>query len=271
MLAKLPDNIVPLKVLFIGDIVGELGREAVRQLLPDLKSKHQADLVIANAENVSHGNGLTKKHYFDLVTSLGIDFLTGGNHIWDKKDIFKDIRSFTKLVRPANFPPGVPGLEKLIVEVKGLKIGIFNLLGRVFMQSYDDPFRAADRMVDELRKDDVDITLVDIHAEATSEKVALGWYLDGRVSAIIGTHTHVQTADEKILPKGTAYITDVGFTGGSNSVIGVEIAPVLRRFQTQISAKFDPPSTGPMQFNAVVVEIGDDGKAINIERILERI
>ena len=260
-----------IKILFIGDIVGAIGREVVRQLLPGLKSKHNINLVMANAENVSHGNGLTKKHYLELTNSLGIDLLTSGNHIWDKKDIFKDIRSLTKLVRPANFPPGIPGLEKLVVESNGLKIGVFNLLGRVFMPTYDDPFRCADRMVDELSKEDVDVILVDVHAEATSEKVALGWYLDGKVSAIIGTHTHVQTADERILPKGTAYITDVGFTGGSDSVIGVEKGPVLRRFQTQISIPLDPPKTGPMQLNGLVLEIGEDGKAISIERVMEKL
>jgi len=256
-----------MKILFIGDIVGAPGREAARRLLPEIKTIHQPDLILANAENATHGNGLQKKEYRELTEGLGIQVLTSGNHIWDKKAIFQDIHSFTKLIRPANFPPGVPGQEKLIVDCQGETLGIFNLMGRVFMPPYDDPFRTADRLLAEMNAEKVDHIMVDIHAEATSEKVALGWYLDGKVAAVIGTHTHVQTADERILPRGTAYITDAGFTGAADSVIGVDKAPILRRFQTMVPEKFDPPQGGPLQFNAVLIETGLAGGCAKIKRI----
>ncbi|MFC1478859.1 TIGR00282 family metallophosphoesterase [Candidatus Margulisiibacteriota bacterium] len=258
-----------MKVLFIGDIIGKPGRLAAGKLLPALKNKYKPDLVIANAENATHGNGLQKKTYIELVEDLKIDILTSGNHIWDKKEIFKDIDSFNKLVRPANFAPGVPGKEKLIIERSGVKTGILNLMGRVFMPPYDDPFRTADRIIQEMRQEDVDNIIVDIHAEATSEKVAMGWYLDGRVTAVIGTHTHVQTSDERILPQGTAYITDAGHTGAYNSVIGVDKKPIIKRFLTMMPVPFEPPEGGPVQFNGVFFETDKAGKAIKIERIVE--
>ncbi|MFH1428678.1 MAG: TIGR00282 family metallophosphoesterase [Candidatus Margulisiibacteriota bacterium] len=258
-----------MKVLFIGDIIGKPGRVSVEKILPGLRKKYQPDLVIANAENATHGNGLQKKTYIELVEDLKIDILTSGNHIWDKKEIFKNIDSFKRLVRPANFSPGVPGQEKIIIESAGVKTGIFNLMGRVFMPPYDDPFRTADRIIQGMMREDVDNIIVDIHAEATSEKVALGWYLDGRVTAVIGTHTHVQTADERILPEGTAYITDVGHTGAYNSVIGVDKKPIIKRFLTMMPVPFDPPEEGPVQFNGVFFETDQYGKAVKIKRVFE--
>ncbi|MFA5928226.1 MAG: TIGR00282 family metallophosphoesterase [Candidatus Margulisiibacteriota bacterium] len=255
--------------LFIGDIIGSPGRAVTQKLLPGLKQKYAPDLIIANGENATHGNGLNRATYEELTGKMEIDVLTSGNHIWDKKEIFRDLASLTKLVRPANYPPGTPGQEKVIVECNGEKVGIINLLGRVFMPTYDDPFRAADRLVAELQKQGVKQIIVDIHAEATSEKAALAWYLDGRVSAVIGTHTHVQTADERLMPQGTAFITDAGQTGAYNSIIGVQKAPVLKRFLTMMYESFEPESSGPMQFNGVVIETDFRGKAKSIQRIYE--
>ncbi|MDD5757430.1 MAG: TIGR00282 family metallophosphoesterase, partial [bacterium] len=200
-----------MKVLFIADIMGQAGREAVARILPELKSKEQVDLVIANGENAAHGMGLTPNIARDLF-HLGIDVLTMGNHTWDKKEIL-DIIDDEPIVRPANYAPGVPGRGAILATTtNGVKVGILNLIGRVFMPPNDCPFRSADKVIEELKKE-TPVIIVDIHAEATSEKVAMGWYLDGKVSAVIGTHTHVQTADDRILPEGTAYLTDVGMTG----------------------------------------------------------
>ena len=255
------------KILFIGDIVGKGGRAITDAVLPELKARYQPDLVIANAENAAHGNGLTRSIYFALTDDLKIDALTSGNHIWDNKDIFEDTSVFRRLVRPVNFPPGVPLNDHLIIERNQKKIGIFNLMGRVFMNGYDDPFRAADQMIETLRAAGCTDIILDFHAEATSEKAALAWYLDGRISALIGTHTHVQTADERLLPSGTAFITDAGFTGGWNSIIGMKKEKIIPRFLTMLPSKFEPEETGPMQFNGVFLETNEQGKAVRIERI----
>nr|WP_245523171.1 TIGR00282 family metallophosphoesterase [Thermosediminibacter oceani] len=252
--------------MLIGDIVGRPGRSIIRETLPDLRKSLNIDFVIANAENAAGGNGITKKIAEELF-ACGIDFLTMGNHVWDNKDVFNFIEEELRMVRPANYPPGTPGRGSQVVDIdEGLRIGILNISGRVFMPSLDCPFRAADRELEKLKKV-TNIIVVDFHAEATSEKQAMGWYLDGRVSLVAGTHTHVQTADERILPEGTAYITDVGMTGAYDSILGIEREPVIRKFLTQMPSKFEV-AKGISQLNAIVVEIDNtSGLARKIQRI----
>jgi hypothetical protein len=255
-----------MKILFIGDIIGRPGRQAVGKLLPGLLQEQRIDFVIANGENAAAGFGLTPA-VLDYLFALGVDVVTSGNHLWDKKDILARLRQEKRLLRPANYPPEVPGNSSAVCQDKqGRKVGVFNLLGRVFMPAVDCPFRTADQVIAELKKE-TDIIIVDMHAEATSEKIALGWYLDGRVSAVIGTHTHVMTADERILPQGTAYITDAGMTGGFDSVIGMEKEPIIEKFLTQLPAKFEV-AEGDVRFNGVVLEVDDkSGKVQSIARI----
>ncbi|MEW6335280.1 MAG: TIGR00282 family metallophosphoesterase, partial [Thermodesulfobacteriota bacterium] len=209
-----------MKILFIGDIVGKPGRRAVRELLPGIVEDHRIDLVIANCENAAAGFGVTGE-VIEELQDCRIDVLTSGNHIWDKKEILEIIEGCDRLLRPANYPAGAPGRGCLVMTAPGgLRVGVINLAGRVFMHPLDCPFRTADREIGTL-KSRADVIIVDMHAEATSEKIAMGWYLDGRVGAVVGTHTHVQTADERILPGGTGYITDAGMTGPFDSVIGI--------------------------------------------------
>lgn len=252
------------KILFIGDISGKPGRETVKRLLNSLKSERSIDVVIANGENSAGGMGISEKKYRELI-DCGVDIITGGNHIWHNREFVKEIVHCPNLVRPGNYPPGAPGLDKVIY--KG--IGVINLLGRVFMKELDCPFRAADTLIAEL-KSKTSIIIVDMHAEATSEKIAFAWYLDGRVSAVLGTHTHVQTADERILPGGTGYITDVGMVGPYNSVLGIEVQPIIEKFLTQMPKKFEVSKEGPNIFNAVVLTIDENsGKTYEIERIFK--
>jgi len=239
-----------LQILFIGDIVGRPGRECVRQVLPGIKKEYSIDLVIANGENAAGGMGITAPVLSELK-EMGIDVITGGNHIWDKKEVFDFIDSEPGLLRPANYPAGTPGRGWTVVEVKGTSVAVLNLVGRIFMPPLDCPFRRAKEEVDKLR-DIAKIIIVDFHAEATSEKQALGWHLDGRVHGVIGTHTHVQTADERLLPGGTAYITDVGMTGLHDSILGMDREPALYRFTTGLPARMNI-SRGRSQFNAVVL------------------
>jgi 2',3'-cyclic-nucleotide 2'-phosphodiesterase len=254
-----------MKVLFIADIMGQAGREAVAKILPALKTKEQVDLVIANGENAAGGMGLTSNIARDIF-HLGIDVLTMGNHTWDKKEIL-DIIDDEAIVRPANYAPGVPGRGAMLATTAaGIKVGILNLIGRVFMPPSDCPFRSADKVIEELKKE-TPVIIVDMHAEATSEKVAMGWYLDGKVSAVIGTHTHIQTADDKILPEGTAYLTDVGMTGPFDSVIGIKKEIILQRFLLQMPVRFEV-SEKDIWFNGVLLEIDEkSGKATKIERL----
>ncbi len=249
-------------ILFIGDVFGKPGRNCLKILLPEIKKEFAIDLTIANGENAASGMGINQKKYLDMI-ECGVDAVTLGNHAWHVKEFLNEIENCPKIVRPGNYPPGTPGLEKLVIN----GIGIINLVGRVFMKEADCPFRTADRLINEIKKETQTI-IVDFHAEATSEKYALGWYLDGKATAVIGTHTHVQTADERILPNGTAYLTDVGMVGPYNSVIGVEIEPIVSRFLTLIPKKFEPAKTGPCVFNAVKVTADEtNGKAVKIERI----
>lgn len=254
-----------MRILMIGDIVGRPGRRAVKENVPDIRKEFGISFVIANGENAAGGVGITRETAEELF-SYGIDVLTGGNHIWDKKESFEYISGEPRLLRPANYPPGVPGFGYGIFTVGDCKMAVVNLSGRVFMPGVDCPFRKADEVLAELTPL-TRVIMVDFHAETTSEKIALGWYLDGRVSAVLGTHTHVQTADERVLPGGTAYITDVGMTGPQDSVIGVKSDAVIERFLTQMPKRFEV-ATGPYQFDACVVTVNPvTGRALGIERI----
>jgi metallophosphoesterase (TIGR00282 family) len=257
-----------MKVLMIGDIVGKPGRRTVKQLLPKLKQIYQIDFVIANGENAAGGNGITSDTADELLSS-GIDVLTMGNHVWDKKEIFEFIDMESRILRPANYPPKTPGLGFNTFQTHNNKeIGIVNLSGRVFLGNLDCPFRAADAILLNLKKI-TPIIFVDFHAEVSSEKMAMGWYLDGRATAICGTHTHIQTSDARILPGGTAYITDLGMTGPRNSILGVEANLVIQKFLTQMPVKFKV-AEGPTQFNGVIIEFNPDtGKSLHITTIFE--
>jgi len=259
-----------MKVLFIGDIVGKGGRRAVRELLPSLREREGVEFVIANAENAAGGMGVTSEKAKELL-EMGIDVLTSGNHIWKKKEILSYIEREPRLLRPANYPSGAPGRGSGVFRARnGIKVGVLNLEGRVFMKALECPFRTAEERIDYLKKESP-ILVVDFHAEATSEKMAMGWFLDGEVSAVIGTHTHVQTADERILPAGTAYITDAGMTGPINSVIGIKKELAIERFLTLLPNRFEP-AKGEIELQGVIVEIDDEsGLALNIKRIRERL
>ena len=254
-----------MHVLFIGDIMGKPGREAIKRFLKPIQLEYKIDVTIANAENAASGKGLTKQISEELYDA-GIQFLTMGNHVWDQREIMKFIDGEPRLIRPANYPVGAPGQGYGILRTMGLKIGILNLSGRIFLPPLDDPFSCAIRCIN-LIKQETPIILVDFHAEATSEKVALGWFLDGKVSAVVGTHTHIQTADDRMLNEGTAYITDVGMTGPRDSVLGIKKEIIINRFLTQLPAKFEVAS-GAFQINAVVLDIDEkSGKTRRIERI----
>ena len=257
-----------MKVLFIGDIVGKPGRDTIRGLLPKIKKQHRIDLVIANAENAAGGSGLTPKVISELF-ELGIEGITSGDHIWKRREVLDIIDITPGLLRPANLAKGSPGKGHCIIQKGELKLGLVNLQGRVFMQAIECPFRTAKEIIQDLKKETA-VIIVDIHAEATSEKVALGLFLDGEVSAVLGTHTHIQTADEKILPAGSAYITDVGMTGPFDSVIGRRKEEIIERFLTGMPTRFEL-AEGDLQLHAVVIEIdAKTGKAISIQRIQER-
>lgn len=257
---------MPVKILFVGDIVGKPGRQALSRELHRLVDRHTIDIVIANGENAAGGFGLTVEVARELF-GHGIHLLTGGNHIWDKKEQVAFIMSDSRIVRPANYPDGAPGTGSAILTTPGgVKVAVLNLEGRVFMKSLECPFLVADREIKRL-KQETPIIFVDLHAEATSEKSALGWYLDGRVSALVGTHTHVQTADERILPQGTAFLTDVGMTGSFDSVIGMGKEETIHRFLTQLPSKFEVGKKD-IRLNAVVIRVDEtSGKAVSIERI----
>jgi hypothetical protein len=253
-------------ILLIGDVVGRPGRELVRKGLRALIDVHGVDFVIANAENAAAGFGVTKDIGDSLLES-GVDVMTSGNHIWDKKEVIDYIKVEPRLLRPANYPAGVPGRGSSVANARdGRAVGVINVMGRVFMLPIDDPFAVVLREIDAIRHR-TRVIIVDFHAEATSEKMAMGWHLDGRVTAIIGTHTHVQTADERILPKGTAYLTDMGMTGPHDSIIGMEVGPSLARFLNGMPSKFEP-ATGNARLNGVIVEADDrTGLAKRIVRI----
>ncbi len=255
-----------IRLLFIGDIVGKPGRELIRKGLTALRDLHSVDLVIANAENAAAGFGITREIGEELLDQ-GVDVMTSGNHIWDRKEALDYIGIEPRLLRPLNYPAGAPGNGSYVARAAtGQSVGVINAMGRVFMQQLDDPFAAVAREVEQLRTK-TRIIFVDFHAEATSEKIAMGWHLDGKVSAVVGTHTHVQTADERILPQGTAYLTDVGMTGPHDSIIGVEVSAALGKFVTGMPARFET-ATGNPRLNGVLIEIDPEtGRAADIERI----
>lgn len=258
-----------MRLLFVGDIVGKPGRACLEFVLSKLTETNEIDCIVVNGENAAGGMGITSL-VFQELKRIGVDVVTGGNHIWDNKDIFNFIDEEPTLIRPANYPAGLtPGRGfTIFTTVNGLKIGILNLAGRVFMQPLDCPFQRADEAIAHLKKL-THMIVVDFHAEATAEKQALGWYLDGQVSAVLGTHTHVQTADERILPGGTAYITDAGMTGLHHSILGVDRDQALQRFLTQLPQRFKI-SKGEMQCNGVLVDIDQaTGLAKSIKRINE--
>jgi len=261
----------PMRVLFLGDVVGKPGRRAIREFLPKLVGHHQIDITIANCENSANGAGVTPDTADELF-GLQIQVLTGGNHTWDKKEIYPYLDAHPdRIIRPANYPPGAPGKGSTLVSTPdGRKLGVLNLEGRVFMKALDDPFRCADEEIARLRAVTPCI-FVDMHCETTSEKNAMGAYLDGRVSAVVGSHTHVQTADERILPGGTAYLTDAGMCGPLDSVIGVKKELALQRFLTQRYAGFETASR-EVYLQGAWIEIDDrTGKGIKIERVRERL
>ena len=250
-------------ILAIGDIIGRPGRQAVSEFLPGLRKQHRLDLVIANAENTAGGMGLTLATAEELLDA-GVDVLTSGNHIWAQKEIIQYLDGEMPILRPLNYPPGVPGRGYM---VKG-KVMVVNLIGRTFIGNFDCPFRAMDQLLGELKRKPP-VIIIDFHAEATSEKVALGRYLDGRVSAVLGTHTHVGTIDTQLLPRGTAYVTDIGMTGPMDSIIGDDTEAVLQRFLTALPHRL-PVGKGKIMLNAVLVKVDDkSGKATGIERIYQ--
>ncbi len=248
----------------IGDVCGRPGRRILKALLPGLRREHGAGLVIANGENAAGGVGITVETAEEILAA-GVDVITGGNHTWQKREAAALLDAHPRLLRPANYPPGAPGRGALTVDSPQGPVAVLNLQGRVFMGELDDPFRVGAEWVEELRKT-TPVIVVDFHAEATSEKVALGWYLDGRVSAVLGTHTHVQTADERILPQGTAYITDVGMTGPRDGIIGMERRAILEHFLTGLPTRFGV-ARGAVQLCGVALEVDADGRARSITRI----
>ncbi len=254
-----------MKILCIGDVVSRSGREAVREHLQCLVENKNIDLTVMNGENLSHGRGISRAAYDEMI-SLGVNGFTLGNHTWNCKDVISLLSYQNNVIRPANFPKAVPGNGSMILKTNsGEKVGFINISGRTYMEPVSCPFEAAEREINRL-KAETNTIFVDFHAEATSEKIALGWYLDGKVSAVYGTHTHVQTADEVILPKGTGYITDLGMTGAFYSVLGMERRPVIQKFMTGMPQKFEV-AEGKAKFSACVFETDKQGKCVNVERI----
>jgi metallophosphoesterase (TIGR00282 family) len=255
-----------MRILFVGDIFGKPGREIARRAIPALIEKESLDFVIANVENSAAGFGVTGD-IADTILGYGVDAMTTGNHVWDKKEVLDYIPRQPKLLRPANFPAGTPGRGTYLGQTRtGEPIGVINVMGRIFMNPLEDPFAVAQREIESLRGK-TRVIIVDFHAEATSEKVAMGWHLDGKVTGVFGTHTHVQTADDRILPKGTAYLTDAGMTGPHDSIIGVTTELALTRFLTGMPAKFES-ATGPGRLNGVIVSADQaTGRATAIERV----
>jgi len=258
-----------MKILFLGDVIGRPGREALKWIAPTLIK--EADFCIVNGENAAGGNGITPQIAEELF-SLGVNVITTGNHIWDKKEIIPYLEKQPRLLRPANYPPGTPGVGSgVFLSRKGKKIGVINVGGRVFMPCIECPFRKCEEEIKKIKEKTSGIIIVDIHGEATSEKMALGYYLDGKVTAVVGTHTHVQTADERILEKGTAYITDVGMVGSEDSVIGMGKEEVIKRFLTLLPVRFKP-AKGTIRINGLWIEVDEaTGSAIRVTRINERL
>ena len=255
-----------MRVLFIGDVVGAMGREMITEYLPRLKKKFRPQVTIVNGENAAAGRGITEKIYKKFLQD-GVDVVTMGNHTWDNRDIFEFIDQAKKMVRPANFPEGTPGQGIVFVKVNQLELAVINMQARSFMVDLDDPFRKINELIEEARKR-TPIIFVDFHGETTSEKQAMGWFLDGKVSAVVGTHTHVQTNDARILPQGTAYLTDVGMTGPYDGILGMRREPVIEKFLTALPKRFEVVENGRGILSGCLLEIDDvTGKAKTIELI----
>ena len=254
-----------MRILAVGDVVGQSGRKAFASYTLKLKEDKNIDVVIVNGENAAHGRGITYDTFMQLLSG-GADIVTSGNHIWDNKDVFKIIDSEPFLIRPANYPEGVPGKGYCIYPYRAKNIGVMNLSGRTFMPPMDCPFRLAEKILEFMSKQ-CDLILVDFHAEATSEKLAFAYHFDGQVTAVVGTHTHIQTADERILPQGTAYITDLGMVGAENSILGVKVEPVIKRFLTGRPSKFEV-AEGSAIYCAFLIETDDKTNCVvSVERI----
>jgi metallophosphoesterase (TIGR00282 family) len=253
-----------VRVLFIGDVVGSMGREAITEYLPRLKQKYRPQVTIVNGENAASGRGITEKIYKKFLQD-GVDVVTMGNHTWDNRDIFEFIDREKKIVRPANFPEGTPGKGMVFIKVNQLELAVINLQARSFMTDLDDPFRKIEELVAEARKR-TSIIFLDFHGETTSEKQAMGWFLDGKVSAVVGTHTHVQTNDARILPKGTAYLTDVGMTGPYDGILGMKKEPVIEKFLTALPKRFEVVEKGRSNLSGCIIDIDDaTGRARSIQ------
>lgn len=253
-----------MRILMIGDVVGRPGRRAMSIIVPELRRQEQIDLVVANGENSAGGRGLTQQTADELL-GCGVDVLTTGNHVFHQKDILPYLEMDMPVLRPLNYPPGVPGRGHTIVRCAGVQVMVVNLCGRVNLMDLDSPFQRVDRLFKDFATMPA-VTVVDFHAETTSEKQAMGWYLDGRASIVAGTHTHVPTADARLLRRGTAYVTDLGMVGPYNSILGDRIEPILGHFLTQMPARFEV-GDGPVVFNSVLVDVDDAGKAISIKRV----
>ncbi|OJG66934.1 metallophosphoesterase [Enterococcus moraviensis] len=255
-----------LRILFIGDVVGSLGRETITTYLPKLKKKYRPQVTIVNGENAASGRGITGKIYKKFLQD-GADVVTLGNHTWDNKEIFEFIDDAKKMIRPANFPEGTPGQGMVFVKVNQLELAVINMQARVFMADIDDPFRKAEELIVEARKR-TPLIFVDFHGETTSEKQAMSWFLDGKVSAVVGTHTHVQTNDARILPEGTAFLSDVGMTGPYDGILGMKRGPVIEKFRTALPKRFEVVEEGRSLLSACIIDIDDQtGQAKKIEAI----
>ena len=256
-----------MKLLFLGDIVGRPGRDLIRRHVRALAARHGADLVIANGENAAGGAGITRENMLEILAA-GVDVITTGNHVWDKRETLEFIGNEPRLIRPANYPEGTPGFGSYIATAgNGVRVGVINVMGRIFLHAIDDPFRVAEREIARVKEHHAQVIFVDFHAEATSEKLALTYYLDGKVAAVIGTHTHVQTADERILPGGTAALTDVGMTGPHDGVIGMDKNSVIARFVSGLPARFESASGDPRLHGVAISVDPATGRATAIERI----
>ncbi|WP_027406983.1 TIGR00282 family metallophosphoesterase [Anaerovibrio sp. RM50] len=255
-----------MKILIVGDVVGRPGRKAFKKYTKELREKHNIDIVIVNGENSAAGKGVSRKS-LDELYAAGADIVTSGNHIWDKREVYEVIDTDPYLIRPANYPEGAPGKGWCLYPFKAKNLAVINMSGRAFMPEMDCPFQKIEDVLSEIG-DEADIKILDFHAETTSEKMAMGFYLDGRVQVVVGTHTHIQTADERILPEGTAYITDLGMVGPWNSVLGVKSDIIIKKFTSCMPARFDL-ADGPAVYSAIVVEIDDaTNKPVGVERIL---
>lgn len=261
-----------MKVLFIGDITGRAGRAGLAKALPEIKHEHEPDFVIANVENLAHGSGVTSRTLQEML-DLGIDCFTSGNHVWRKKEVLEILEAGeVPLVRPANYSADLPGCGYQKFKISQKNLFVLNLQGRVFMNDLvDNPFQVFDNLLEEIQKQKPDVIIVDFHAEATSEKKAFGYYADGRVQAVLGTHTHIQTADERLLEKGTAYITDAGFVGGKHTVLGVEADGIVAGYVTGLTSRHEFPESGTVECNAVLLDINQDNSVSSIQRITKEV